>query len=116
MRTMAAPTTIYRAAFGGVSLLLVVAFSVQASQLDTKSLAGRHERSGPAVRQVADVQVRRLERVARRQDQRPIELRRASSRVSARALTRAIGPCHSEAAIRRLLVMHTDLPPPACVA
>lgn len=108
---MTPPRTIYRAAFSGISLLLVVGFSVQAARLDAKGLAGRHDRGGPAVRQVAEVQARRLERVARRQDDRPLEARRAASVVEPELID---GPADwlPSMRVRRLLVLHTDLPPP----
>src|SRR4051812_12429693 len=59
-----------RAAIGGISLLMVVAFAVQASAGAMSSAVQARQYSGlPTVRMIAEAVTRRVERQVRRQEQ-----------------------------------------------
>jgi hypothetical protein len=109
-QTTKSPT---RAAIGGISLLMVVAFAVQASAgLMSPAVQARHHAGLPTVRMIAEAVTRRVERQVRRQNERPAMCRvfvAASSRLTVSDRVDRSLPSPSP---RRLSVLLTNLPPP----
>lgn len=104
-----------RATLGGLSILIAVAFVVQASAGlgEWKTAGGRPLLHEQGVRQVAQSPVRHVVRVVRRQSERPAVAVERTSPTSA-IRTASAPAAAAQAAPRRQPVWHIDLPPPAC--
>jgi hypothetical protein len=109
-QTTKSPT---RAAIGGISLLMVVAFAVQASAgVQSAALQAREHPGVPTIRLIAEAVTRRVERQTRRQEERPAVCRvaiAAAASVAGREPVESLAPV---AQARRLSVLLTNLPPP----
>src|SRR4051812_12374450 len=113
LRTPPSTKSPTRAAISGISLLMVVAFAVQASAGAMSPAVQARQYSGlPTVRMIAQAVTRRVERQVRRQQERPAVCRVAAAggrRVEVGTVVEGVSP---EGAPRRLSVLLTNLPPP----
>jgi hypothetical protein len=102
-----------RTALGGISLLMVVAFAVQASADLTTPASQLVSGQRTVLRHVAEAIVRHVERRTCQQDERPVAAAVAYLSPAAPTLL-AISEAHLDVRLapRRLLVLMTSLPPP----
>jgi hypothetical protein len=97
-----------------ISLLMLVAFAVQASAgVTAPALQARQDSGLPVIRLIAEVVSRHVDRQVKRQEERPAVCRTTWSGAEAANSAAANGAGHQTLAARRLLVLLTNLPPPA---
>lgn len=99
----------FRAALGGLSVLLVVAMVLQAPEARAMS---REAARGPAQRQLAEVQSKSLVRVSRKQTERPATAWAGLNRFEVSKVVAAWCLPEVGCAPRLPGVWLTDLPPP----
>src|SRR4051812_30762333 len=112
LRTPPSTKSPTRAAISGISLLMVVAFAVQAGAM-SPAVQARQYSGLPTVRMIAQAVTRRVERQVRRQQERPAVCRVAAVGGRRVEVETVVGRAASVALPRRLLVLLTNLPPPA---
>lgn len=114
LRTPQSTRTPTRAAVSGISLLMVVAFAVQASAGFTSAAVQARQYSGlPTVRMIAEAVTRRVERQVRRQEERPAICRVLAAAARPAKSGELVEKVLPGATPRRLSVLLTNLPPPA---